>query len=43
MPVIRSQIDTGAAGFRDNADHLRTLVDDLRAQLEKAATGGRPL
>jgi 3-methylcrotonyl-CoA carboxylase beta subunit len=40
MPVIRSQIDPGAAGFRDNAHHLRALVDDLHTQLARAAAGG---
>ena len=38
MPVIRSQIDPGAAGFRDNAHHLRALVDDLHTQLAVSYT-----
>jgi len=40
MPVIRSMIDTGSADFTANAAHLRTQVEELRAQLAKAAHGG---
>jgi 3-methylcrotonyl-CoA carboxylase beta subunit len=40
MPVLRSQADPGSAEFRDNAAHMRGLVDDLRTRLATAAQGG---
>ncbi|MBX3726640.1 MAG: methylcrotonoyl-CoA carboxylase [Xanthomonadales bacterium] len=40
MPVLTSQIDPRGEEFRRNADHLRGLVDDLRAQMAAAAEGG---
>jgi 3-methylcrotonyl-CoA carboxylase beta subunit len=40
MPVIRSQIESRSEQFRDNATHLRGLVDDLRERLARAQEGG---
>ena len=40
MPVLKSQIDPRSADFQENAAHLRTLVADLDAQLERIALGG---
>ncbi|MDZ3823704.1 MAG: carboxyl transferase domain-containing protein [Pseudoxanthomonas sp.] len=40
MPVLTSQIDPRGEEFRRNADHLRGLVEDLRAQMAAAAEGG---
>jgi 3-methylcrotonyl-CoA carboxylase beta subunit len=40
MTVIRSDIDTRSAEFAANADAMRTLVDDLRAQVAKVHQGG---
>ena len=40
MPAIRSQIDPRSEAFRENADHLRGLVDDLDRHLARAAQGG---
>jgi len=33
MPVIESQIDTRSTDYAANAELMRTLVDDLHAQL----------
>jgi len=40
MPVIENIADTGAEDFRENAAHLRSLVEDLRQQVAAAAAGG---
>src|SRR5215469_9646679 len=40
MPVIESQIDTKSAEFQANAAHVRSVVDDLKSQLDTAALGG---
>ncbi len=40
MPVLHSQIDPRAPEFADNAAHLKALVADLRAQLDRVALGG---
>jgi len=40
MPQIISQIDPRSPDFLANAAHLRTLVDDLQAQMTRSALGG---
>lgn len=35
-----SSLDTSTEAFTANAAHMRSLVDDLRGQVERAATGG---
>jgi 3-methylcrotonyl-CoA carboxylase beta subunit len=40
MPIIESQIDARSADFQANAAQLRKVVEDLQAQLAKAALGG---
>ena len=40
MGVIESRIDTRSAEFRENASHMRTAVDDLRAQVGRITQGG---
>ncbi len=40
MPVIATEIDARSAEFQDNAAHLRSLVQDLDRQMERAAEGG---
>jgi 3-methylcrotonyl-CoA carboxylase beta subunit len=40
MTLIDSKIDTRGPDFRDNASQLRETVDQLRAELAKAALGG---
>ena len=40
MAVIRSQLDTRAPAFGENADHMRALVEELRTALELARAGG---
>ena len=40
MPVLESQLNPRSAEFQANAEVMRGLVDDLRAQLAKAAAGG---
>ncbi|MGI4802046.1 MAG: carboxyl transferase domain-containing protein, partial [Janthinobacterium lividum] len=40
MPKLDSAIDPRSAGFRGNDAAMRTLLDDLRAQTERAAEGG---
>ncbi|HWS26185.1 MAG TPA: carboxyl transferase domain-containing protein, partial [Xanthomonadales bacterium] len=40
MPVIESQIDTRSTDYAANAELMRTLVDDLHAQLHRVALGG---
>jgi 3-methylcrotonyl-CoA carboxylase beta subunit len=42
MPRLTSRIDTGSDAFRANAEHLKALVEDLRAQAGRAAQGGGP-
>jgi 3-methylcrotonyl-CoA carboxylase beta subunit len=40
MPVLHSQIDPRSPEFAENAAHLKALVADLRAQLDRVALGG---
>jgi 3-methylcrotonyl-CoA carboxylase beta subunit len=40
MPILESRIDPKSADFRGNAERLRALVADLKAQLDRAAAGG---
>ena len=40
MPALSSQLNPRSADFAANAAAMRTLVDDLRLQLEKVAQGG---
>ena len=40
MDALKSQIDPHSPEFRDNADALRAVVDDLHAKVAEAARGG---
>ncbi len=40
MAVIRSKIDPSSRAFADNAAHMQSLVNDLKARLERVAQGG---
>ncbi|MEN9376265.1 MAG: hypothetical protein RL710_1422 [Pseudomonadota bacterium] len=40
MPILESKLNARAADFVANAQAMRALVDDLNAQLAKAALGG---
>src|SRR3954468_24922786 len=40
MPILESQLNPRSADFQSNAKAMQALVDDLRAQLAKAAAGG---
>src|SRR5690606_28131775 len=40
MPVIESRINPRSQEFQDNAQAMRTQVEDLRAQLARTARGG---
>jgi 3-methylcrotonyl-CoA carboxylase beta subunit len=40
--LIESRIDTGSAEFRDNAAHMRALVEELTKRRAQAAEGGPP-
>jgi len=40
MPLLNSQLDPRSPDFQANAQHLRTLVEDLDARLANAALGG---
>lgn len=40
MPSIQTRIDPQGEDFRRNAEHMQTLVDDLRQVMSKAAQGG---
>jgi len=40
MPALSSQLNPRSADFAANAAAMRTLVDDLRQQLEKVSLGG---
>jgi 3-methylcrotonyl-CoA carboxylase beta subunit len=40
MPVLESQLNPRSADFQANAGAMRALVDDLNAQVGKAAAGG---
>jgi 3-methylcrotonyl-CoA carboxylase beta subunit len=40
MPILESKLNARAADFVANAQAMRDLVDDLNAQLAKAALGG---
>src|SRR5690606_18269333 len=40
MPVIESSINTRSAAFLENAEVMRSIVDDLREKLARNAVGG---
>jgi 3-methylcrotonyl-CoA carboxylase beta subunit len=40
MPILETQLNARSAEFQANAAALRTVVDDLKAKLDKAALGG---
>jgi 3-methylcrotonyl-CoA carboxylase beta subunit len=40
MPTIKSRLDTGADTFKANAEHHRTLMEDVRARVARVAEGG---
>src|SRR5437868_2468133 len=40
MPILESQLNPRSADFQSNAKAMQALVDDLAAQLAKAAAGG---
>src|SRR6478736_5367060 len=40
MPVLDSQLNPRSAEFQANAEVMRGLVEDLQAQLARAAAGG---
>ena len=40
MPVIESKLKPGSEEFRNNADAMRKLVDDLKAKTSEIARGG---
>ena len=40
MPALETQLNPRSADFQANATAMRALVDDLNAQIEKAAVGG---
>jgi 3-methylcrotonyl-CoA carboxylase beta subunit len=40
MPALETQLNARSADFQANAAAMRVLVDDLRAQVAKAAEGG---
>jgi 3-methylcrotonyl-CoA carboxylase beta subunit len=40
MPALESKLNSRSAEFQANAAAMRTLVDDLQAQVAKAAEGG---
>ncbi|MDO5691144.1 MAG: carboxyl transferase domain-containing protein [Pseudomonadota bacterium] len=40
MPVIETKLNARSADFQANADAMRALVDDLKAQVQKVGAGG---
>ncbi|MDO9435853.1 carboxyl transferase domain-containing protein [Hydrogenophaga sp.] len=40
MPILETQLNARSADFQANAQAMQVLVDDLRAQIDKAALGG---
>ena len=40
MPTIESNLNPRSADFQANADAMRALVDDLKAQVQKVGAGG---
>ncbi|QHE84101.1 carboxyl transferase domain-containing protein [Hydrogenophaga sp. BPS33] len=40
MPTLETQLNARSADFQANAQAMQALVDDLRAQIDKAALGG---
>ena len=40
MPVLETKLKPRSADFQANAAAMRVLVDDLNAQIAKAALGG---
>ena len=40
MPTIESKLNPRSADFQANADAMRALVDDLKAQVQKVGAGG---
>ncbi len=42
MPVLKSAVDTRSQAFRDNADAMRALLDDLNDRIARVREGGGP-
>ena len=40
MPALDTQLNARSADFQANAAAMRAVVDDLKAQVEKATLGG---
>ncbi|MFQ5936429.1 MAG: carboxyl transferase domain-containing protein [Acidiferrobacterales bacterium] len=40
MPVVKSKIETSSRQFTENAANMHSLVNDLKARLERVAAGG---
>jgi 3-methylcrotonyl-CoA carboxylase beta subunit len=40
MPILETQLNARSADFQANAAAMRTVVDDLKLQIEKATLGG---
>ena len=40
MPAIQSKLNARSADFQANANAMRALVDDLKAQVAKVGQGG---
>ena len=40
MPILETQLNARSADFQANAQAMRAVVDDLKAQVEKATLGG---
>ena len=40
MPALDTQLNARSADFQANAAAMRAVVDDLKAQIEKATLGG---
>ena len=40
MPQLQTQLNARSADFQANAAAMRAVVDDLKAQIDKAAQGG---
>ena len=40
MSILETQLNARSADFQANAAAMRAVVDDLKAQIEKASLGG---
>jgi 3-methylcrotonyl-CoA carboxylase beta subunit len=40
MPVLKSNLNTRSEEFKENAEHMQMLVDDLREKVAAAKLGG---